>query len=130
MIRQFAINKPQPQPNGRVAAVSVIESWFKAGDGLCAVVLGNVVGFAVFQMLGKGAVHIIEARPGLRHQKVGLQVLWLQSVSSALVKRISGRWMHIQRGEALCRSQRTNAIRQSKAPPLLVRVAASKPLWY
>lgn len=55
---------------------SVIEKCIAEGDGLCAVQMEGIVGFAVFQVLGEcGALHIIETHPSARRQGIGSRLL-------------------------------------------------------
>lgn len=83
----------------------VIENSFARGEGLCAIENGSIVGFAVIQMFSDGGdVHIIEAHPSARLQRIGTQLL------QAAVEVLRGQGAHYidvectsPEGETLCR---------------------------
>jgi ribosomal protein S18 acetylase RimI-like enzyme len=55
---------------------NLIEKSFAAGEGLCAIAEGKIVGFAVFQMFTDGGdIHVIEVAPSARGQGRGSQLL-------------------------------------------------------
>jgi len=83
----------------------VIERSFARGEGLCAIKNGTIVGFAVIQMFSEGGdVHIIEAHPSARRQRLGTQLL------EAAIEVLCGQGANYigvectsPEGEALCR---------------------------
>lgn len=84
----------------------VIADSFDSGEGLCAILEGKIIGFAVFQMLTDGGdVHIIEVEPSFRGRGVGSELLLaaVQELRSLGAKYIHGECISAE-GEALFRS--------------------------
>jgi ribosomal protein S18 acetylase RimI-like enzyme len=84
---------------------NVIENSFKRDEGLCAIENGRIVGFAVIQMFSKGGdVHIVEAHPSARRQRIGSQLL---DEAIAVLRGQGAHYVDVEctspEGEALCR---------------------------
>lgn len=84
---------------------SVIEKSFERGEGLCAVEIGNILGFAVIQMFSEGGdIHIIETHPSARRQRIGAQLL---EEAITVLRGQGANYVDVEctslEGEALCR---------------------------
>lgn len=84
---------------------NIIEKSFASGEGLCAIIEGMIIGFAVFQMSTDGGdVHIIEVEPSFRGQGIGSQLL-LAAIE--LLRGLGANYVHVEctspEGAALCR---------------------------
>ena len=86
---------------------NVIAKSFEAGEGLCAVEEGQIVGFVIFQLFtDSGDVNIVEVKPSARRRGIGPQLL---TAAVKYLREQGAKYVDAectsQDGEALCRRQ-------------------------